>query len=368
MKKIVLTGILIACFISGFGQKIRTLNEILTIIEKSEIEYDLYEMIVKAYPENYTDKLNRNDVYQIESSGVRIAFKYRLKKESKSFIKEADKCYKKGEALKAREFYEKALKFQFELYNIIVCIGQTYDLEKDYDSAIKYYREAVEKNYIDYKAHWLLAEGLARTEKKDEAVKEITIAHILNRNDPYVKTSLEKIYSRNKLNYADWKFNPQVEFNSDKIKYIRIQLDPEWSGYALCNAVWEFEPGYKEKMEEEYEDVSLIKEKECIYCLNEFLSQNKKYIKLPSLKALKKANELGRINDFIYYEVYLPQYPSDIYKFSEADVQNLVDYVLIVRGGKKTTDIGKKTTEKNKKDKKIKGKKDRTKDKAKITK
>ena len=54
MKKIILTGILIACFISGFGQKIRTLNEILTIIEKSEIEYDLYEMIVKAYPENYT--------------------------------------------------------------------------------------------------------------------------------------------------------------------------------------------------------------------------------------------------------------------------------------------------------------------------
>ena len=135
---------------------------------------------------------------------------------------------------------------------------------------------------------------------------------------------------------------------------------------ALCSAVWEFEPGYKEKMEEEYEDISLVKEKECIYCLNEFLNQNKKYIRLPSLKALQKANGLGKINDYIYYEVYLPEYPSDIYKFSEADVQNLVDYVLIVRGGEKTTD--KKTTDKKIKDKKLKGKKDKTKDKVKITK
>ena len=54
--------------------------------------------------------------------------------------------------------------------------------------------------------------------------------------------------------------------------------------------------------------------------------------KNPEFKALKLALDKQMIDEYIFYEVLLPQYPFVAYQLPEEFVNGIKDYVLQVRG------------------------------------
>lgn len=213
-------------------------------------------------------------------------------------------------------------------------IGQTYEIEGDFDNAIEWYEKTISLNYIDYMAHWFLADAYKMRGELDLAVDEITIAMILNRNNPRIEKSLSDIYKLKKLKTDDWTFNPQIKIDSTGIDEVSISFSPDWLGYAMVKAVWKYEPGYKESMGVTSGSFSTIEEKECFISL--MTSFDKKRLKKhPEFKALKLSLDKKMIDEFIFYEIILPEYPFVAYQLTEEFLNEIKDYVKEIRGNKK---------------------------------
>jgi len=213
-------------------------------------------------------------------------------------------------------------------------IGQMYENEGDFDNAIEWYQTAIDHNYIDYMAHWFLADAYQRKGHLEKTVDEITIALILNRNNPRIKASFSNIYKQKKLKNSDWVFNPQVQIDSIGISEVKVAFGEDWLGYALVKALWEYEPGYSELMGVSKGSYSTIQEKEGIASLLTALSK-KQLKKIPEFKALKQSLENEMIDEFILFEIMLPKIPFAAYQLPKETILNIKNYVVQVRGNQK---------------------------------
>jgi tetratricopeptide (TPR) repeat protein len=165
-------------------------------------------------------------------------------------------------------------------------VGQMYGTMKNLDKALEWYKKTIEVNYIDYLAHWLLADIYKMQGKIDSAVNEVTIAMILNRNNPRLKEFQLEIYKLAKVNQADWCFAPQVEISkvNDQVK---VAFDANWIGYAMAKALWKYEPGYKQSMGVQDSIYSSLEDKECLLVLMAGLINAKTNLKkYPELSTL----------------------------------------------------------------------------------
>ena len=194
------------------------------------------------------------------------------------------------------------------------------------------YQEAIRKNYIDYMAHWFLADACYATGDLTNALDEIIIAHILNRNNPRIKESLKNILSKSNRTSVDWYFNPQIELTKNSDKKISLAFNEKWVGYAMTKALWNYEPGYKESMGVESGKYSTIEDKECLISLLTGLESAKINIKKdPQLMILKKAAENNFLEEYILFEIVLPQYPNVAYQLPEKNIQRIKNYILDYR-------------------------------------
>jgi tetratricopeptide (TPR) repeat protein len=320
------------------AQKLKTPAEILKIMEDSKLAFEIshIEETVKIDPPNRTGKLNLNIFYIEKDSGSSSLKEYTLSDQGEVLSKEAEYFFQKNEYSKAREKYLELLKVHPEYYKVMTYVGQVYGIEKNWDKAIEWYKKTIELNYIDYMAHWFLADAYMETGKKELALREITIAQILNRNNPRIRNSFIDIYNKNKLNSADWVFNPQIELKKiDDIK-VKVSYKKDWIGYALAKAVWEFEPDYPASMGEEKNGISVLEEKECLASLLVSTMNDKKALKkYPELNALKMAADNKMFDQYIFYEVILPDYPRVAMMISKESIESIADYVIKVRGSKK---------------------------------
>jgi tetratricopeptide (TPR) repeat protein len=214
-------------------------------------------------------------------------------------------------------------------------IGQIYGTIKDYDNARLWYRKTIEKNYIDYMAHWFLADIYYKTGEIDNAVNEIVIAQILNRNNPRIKQQFTSIFESAKRKTDDWCFSPQVEIQKLSDNKISVAFNNNWTGYALAKAIWMYEPGYRESMGVAEGQYSTVEDRECLVSLLIGLENSKAKIKKdPQLNMLKEASENKFLNEYILYEIVLPQNPFVAYQLSEEIILGIKDYVLKVRNRK----------------------------------
>jgi tetratricopeptide (TPR) repeat protein len=300
----------------------------------SKLSYELNIMENPVLPKDYSQKLNTPDFYRAAKGNGFATKRYQLSPEVKTAFDKAESEFTKNNYEEARKYYNKAYQADSSFFLALTYIGQTYGIEKNWDKAIETYEKCVKLNYIDYMAHWFLADCYVEKGRKEDARREILIAHVLNRNNPRIKDALTDILSSNKYKYDDsWQFTPQYELEKTGENKIKVSVKSMWMGYAFSKALWAYEPGYKEEMGANENNSSFNEdgEKEAMVALLTTVENDKKSKPTDDIKALQKALKNKMIQPFIFYEIFLTERPDLAYQLPEELINNISEYVLKVR-------------------------------------
>ena len=331
MKKCSILIVLIAIGSHLFSQQIHSPAEILKIMSDSKLSYEV-NVIDKAIEcPDYSKKLNYHDSYRVKSDSGLFTYAFKPNDKAKPLFDKAETFFQSN-VDSALFYYELSLKADSSLYNVMTYIGQMYEHKGDVANTIKWYKTAISKNYIDYMAHWFLADACLKTGDTKNAVNEIVIAQILNRNNQNIKKSAANIFKKSFLSSDDWYFNPQVEMKKISDSKISLAFNEKWIGYAMAKALWSFEPGYSKSMGVGQGQYSTIEDRECLISLLVSLENSKIEIDNDrQLSILKEAAENKFLDEYILYEIVLPKTPFVACQLPEETILGIKDYILKVR-------------------------------------
>lgn len=319
------------------AQDLNDPSKILEIMDNSKVSYQVQlDPAFKAEAPERGDN-NSPDLYQSNGEDGAGIGRYTLDSVSKPLFEKAEAAFAEGKFEEARTNYQAILSQQPDFAMLMTYTGQSYEAEKNYPEAIKWYRKAIDVNFHDYMAHWFLADDLYRLKKYDEAATEIATAWVLNRNHKTIRERMEVIFKAAGLKYDGFEFIPQYRLTKAK-DLVEIRFTTEdWMLYAFCKALWRYEPGYHRELGGGRSDFDINEEKECLMNLlisNSRMHKGKKS-KVPEINALERAVEAKHTMGFIFVEIWLPQQPIIVYTQSKEGIIEMVDYVLEIRGRKK---------------------------------
>ncbi len=335
MKKFITFFISLSFITVVFSQEIHSPAEILKILNNSKVTYEISLLDKKIECKDFSEKLNYHGLYRVVTDSGLYTYDIVSNKSAEPLFARAEDFFGSDNFDSALVYYQLSLKADSTLYDVMTYIGQLYEKKKNYHEAIKWYKLAIDKNYIDYMAHWFLADNYLVTNNVKGAVDEIVIARILNRNNPRIKQSMKNIFEKSKRDTTDWCFNPQVELSRKPDGSIVIATDEKWMGYALAKALWTYEPGYRESMGVAEGEYSTLEDRECLVSLLVGLKNAKVKLKKDrQLFILKKAIENKHLQTYILYELLLPQHPFVAFQLPEETILNIKDYVLNIRNRK----------------------------------
>jgi hypothetical protein len=331
MKKCSLLIVLVVIGSHLFSQQIHSPAEILKIMSDSKLSYEVNVIDKVIECPDYSKKLNYHDSYRVKSDSGLFTYAFKPNDRAKPLFDKAESFFQSN-ADSALFYYKLTLEADTSLYNVMTYIGQMYESKGDIENTIRWYKTAIGKNYIDYMAHWFLADAYLKTGDSKNAVDEIVIAQILNRNNQNLKKSAANIFKRSYLSTADWYFNPQVELKKVSDSKISLAFNEKWIGYAMAKALWAFEPGYSTSMGVEQGQYSTTEDRECLIALLVSLDNAKTEIKDdPQLSILKEAAENKFLDEYILYEIVLPKTPFVACQLPEETILGIKDYILKVR-------------------------------------
>jgi len=319
-----------------FSQGLHTPSDLIRMLESSDIKYNIDIYDVRIDPVDRSDLVIDNIFYRLDSSGTQVTRIYPYELGANSEVKElfllAQKLIAAEQIHEARNLCIKILGLAPDYFRVMTLIGQTYMLEGNLDKAQEILENTILINDLDYKAHWYLAEVLLMKKLNEQAVYEIIIAKILNRNHGGIDESLFRIYKKSNVKYSNWSFIPQMKIDQLNDSLVHIICREDWLGYACCKTLWHFEPGYCESMGVGNNQLSIIEERECLanYMVSVGISRNK-YQNENVFLALNKALDLNHIAEFIYYEIWLPDNPYLVYSLPTVMLERIAFYVLKVR-------------------------------------
>ncbi len=335
MKKNIFLAALLGFVVSGYSQKIHTPAEILKIMADSKVSYGIEMLKTKVESKDRSENINPHDCYRVQTDSVIETRTFKPNAEATPLFDNAETFFGSGDFDLALKFYNQALEADTSLYYIMTYIGQIYEHKRDFENVKAWYLKAINHNYIDYMAHWFLADAYFATGDLNNAVDEITIARILNRNNPRIKDAMNRIYKKAKLNSSDWSFTPQMNLIKESDTSIKIMMNDKWIGYAMPKALWLYEPGYKASMGVHEGVYSTLEDKECLVDLLVSLANSgKNYTNDPQLSVLKKATDQGYFHEYLMYEVVLPDKPFVAFQLPRESIEKIKDYILKVRSRK----------------------------------
>jgi tetratricopeptide (TPR) repeat protein len=272
MKYLNLVILLLVFFIhkSPLAQEYHSPAQIFKILTESKVIYNIGSLKTDLPDEKDEDlPLNQHGVYIGKNeAGQSVLKMYELSPDAMVYVRNGENYFQSGEMEKARTEYLNALETSPNNSQLMTFIGQTYGIDENYQKEEEWYKKAIKANYIDYLAHWFLADIYLIKADTKKTVEEITIAHVLNRNNPRLFQKLTIIYNEKGLRYTGWKFRPHYKMAKNDDNSISPEYDsehPEWMMYMLCKAVWAHEPGYKKNMLKNAQEIPrLVEEKECL--------------------------------------------------------------------------------------------------------
>lgn len=250
------------------------------------------------------------------------------------YLRLAEQALAYGNPVAARRAYMVVLAAAPQDAQEMTLIGQTYAMTGDTLKAVSLYRQAIANNYHDFLAHHLLADWHRRHHRADSALTEMAIAHVLNRNHALVLQDLRSLLQQQGRSYGWWAFRPLYLFEEQPdAKVIKYDLAAaEWLNYALCKALWRFEPGYADTvMQGVKAPASYIEEIEAVQIM---LASRKSRTEIgpdPALQTLLQAAEDDRVLEYILYEILLPRDPGFVFHMPEAQIADLVNYIFRYR-------------------------------------
>lgn len=338
-NKIKILILLCASYLSAFAQnRLSTPLEILTFMEATGTHYQI-EQLYGAVPSRPAPVLPHGAFIE-NIAGIEHTREYK-----DFWTCAAEQNFAKARAMmntekpnykKVRSYYQKILKEFPNDAQIYTLVGETYLEEKQFDKARQWLQEAIRRNPIDYLAYWDIAEMYATEGNLDSAVRNITLAHIYNRNSPRLLLRLQEIYSQNQRQYLrDWAFQPQYRVYKDTgTQSIVIVADGAWLTYALYKAVWEFEPDYLYiKQKQAVTDYLFHQEMEASIGTFMTFSEMKKEDKrnYPSMRAFEVALDNEMVEEYVFYEILLVERPTIANHATPEFLERLQNYIFRVR-------------------------------------
>lgn len=311
-----------------YSQKVHSPAEIYKMMIDSKIRYGVSDLKDVIECKDYSTNLNSNFYYQVFKDNKILVNSYPT---NNSYYKRAEDVFLSNPD-SALYLYGLAYYADTSYYIALTNLGQMYERKGNVKKAMEYYKQAISKNHIDYMAHWFLADGYFATGDLPKAIDEITVAFILNRNNPRLKSAFERIYKQAKIKFEDWYFNPQIRLTKTPDQSVKLELGKHWMGYGMTKAFWEFEPGYQQSMGVDSGRISILEYRECLLC--QYIGQqgNKvQFKKLPELKALNKAIEHKLLDEYILFELILPEHPDVAYRLPKQTIESIKNYIQKVR-------------------------------------
>lgn len=317
------------------AQQLHAPNEVLDIIQRSKLGYEI-GILTSKIPTGKGPILDNSHYLAKEDSLNTIkSFSATETDEIRKLREQANKALvaARPDYKGARKALHKILEKQPQHAEIITEIGNTYTLENKHDEAKNQYLKALDINPRDYYARWMLSEILFKEGDTLKAIREITLAHIYNRNMPRLQATMVKMYEASGCKCQDWTFNPQYKLSSTK-KNITIDAKDIWMAYAMYKALWAYEPGYKQMMlAGSKTDLGIMEETESVFGLVTTYTQQSKKQKViyPELTALEEALEQSMIEPYALYEVVLVKRPLTALYLEEDYLRKLIKYIATIR-------------------------------------
>lgn len=309
-----------------FAEFENSLQKAMETINASKTLYNL-KVVDEPFPVPDRSKLINVQVYREKTPKGYVIKNFEPSGEAKKLFEKAESYFSARQLEKARDAYTLALQQDPKLYSAITYIGQTYGIEKNWDRAELWYKKAIDANYIDFMAHWFLADVYLAKGQKEKALEEISIAKVLNRNNPRLEAKRKEIFDANGLEIKNWTFNPQFRISRDSVTgNVNMVSDSIWMYYAFIQAAWMYEPEYKAKAKK-----SLMPETMYLECLMGFLPyMDNKKIKdsVEAIKRFDKALDAKKSSEFILYEMILPDYPATALTLTKKQIEYLKDYLI----------------------------------------
>lgn len=324
MKKILLLSLFIILIsIKLFSQEgnnyLLSSAEILKIMNDSKVIYNIsflenidnfkfpeYKTISDQYFISMDDESTNLLMYELSEEGID---KFNL----------GEEAYKEKKYDLAISCYKQILLTDKDYFKTYTYIGDMYYMKENYDSAKYYFNLAIEKNFIDYNAHWFLADTYKKNNEIELAVEQITLAHLLNRNHKNMFNILKEYCSIDNNEWTEWDIEPisNTYLQNDSVI---IETTENWIGYAFAEAVWKFEPEFTEKLfGVKYDEGSLLYEKEAAGIVANL-----------NLEGMEKINEIiedGYFQEMLWYEILSKKYPTAVLLLPQEFLSRLINYV-----------------------------------------
>ena len=293
--------------------------EIFKIMQDSKL---VYEPDIKEDSSffNFPKYETISDQYYVTLNGDEIYLQtYSLSDKGKQSLDNGELAFAKADYDTAIKYYRDVLISDSGYYKAYTFIGDAYYAKENYDSAKYYFNYAIKHNYADYSAHWFLADAYQKTDDIDSAVKEITIAHLLNRNHQNLFERLKEYRELSGKKWNDWELNP-VSNTYKKDGKVIIETTNAWMGYAFAEAVWKFEPGFTENIfGKPYDSTDMSYQKEAACVVANLASE--------SLKDGLKIAQDGYFEEMVWYEIMGRRYPASILILPREFFDKMVEYV-----------------------------------------
>jgi len=297
-------------------------KEVLTILENSQKIYTI-DMINDTAGFKFPEYQQIGDQYYLEKKDSSTLLKqYMLSKAGKFNFEKAEKHYTAKEYDSAKFYYKETMKTDSSYSKPYIYIGDIYYLNNNYDSALVYYKKGVDVNAIDYDAHWFLADAYNKKKDYDLELKELIIAHLLNRNHKELFERLKIGFKHAGKRWDDWGITPIFDITARGDSGAYIKMSEEWVGYACAEALWRYEPGFSEKYQGvKYKDqpISYKKEVSCLYA-----NQNSKS---KDMEKLWKIAKDGYFEEAVWYEILSKEVPLSVLVMSHDMINRLVEYI-----------------------------------------
>lgn len=310
----------------SFAEEENPLKKAMDLVNESKTLYSL-KIVDKTFPAPDRSQLVNLPVYREKKGDSYDVKAIKATGEAKKLLDRAENYFGSHQYAKARDAYTLALQEDPKLYSAITYIGQTYGIERNWDKAELWYKKAIEANYVDFLAHWLLADVYKVKGQKEKALEEISIAKVLNRNNPRLEALRKEIYGLNGLNIKNWTFNPQVRMSRDSVTgNVNIVADSIWSYYAFVQAAWFYEPVYKAKAKKYSMPQAMYRE--CLMGFLPFIGDKALVDSVDVLKRLVKVIEADKLDEFVFYDMLLLDYPTASFQLDKKQIEGLKDYLI----------------------------------------
>ena len=303
--------------------QLHTLNEVLKIMTDSRLTYDYGSVpdSIGANQEPPARPVLRSKQYVKKVNGRPSLVEFTVTPEVQQQLNLINESNLARNYPFSLDFSRKALDLDSTYDYARTLIGDAFYLLEQYDSAIYWLKSSIKHNFADYEAHWFLADALLAKNDTAGALKELTLAHVLNVNASLLRQSLGEYRKLKGRTFDEREFRPYVKIEK-KADTVFVRYNAEGEGYALVKAVWAYEPGYAERMLGRKPDqvgFRMLEEREAVLCARETDSALNQH--------LAKIEKAGYFDEFLLYEIAAPQFPEWVPTMPKDLIVRIAEYV-----------------------------------------